>query len=341
MGSTMWAAVAERTGGPEVLSVREVPRPEARTGWTLVRVEGFGLNRSELMTRRGLSPHVRFPRILGIECVGSVAETVTGPAVGAQVAAVMGEMGREFDGGYAQYALLPDELLMELPSVSSLLDWETLAALPETYLTAYGSLRALGVPESGAGGTLLVRGGTSSVGVAALTLAAGRGLRTIATTRDRAKADTLRTAGATHVVLDSGRPGELTERVRALVPTGPEYVLDLVGAPTTVDSLRLAAAGGTVCVSGMLSGEWVIRDFEPVGHIPSGTKLTAFLSSDLAGKAGEDALREIVRGVADGRYKPLVDRVFDLDEIVTAHEYMEADRAVGKVVVVPEVGGER
>ncbi|MBO0841260.1 MAG: NADPH:quinone reductase, partial [Sciscionella sp.] len=175
--ATMLAAVTEQVGPPEVIKVREVPRPRVRDGWSLVRVRGFGLNRSELFTRQGHSPSVVFPRIQGIECVGEVVEaTVGAPPVGTTVAAVMGEMGRAFDGGYAEYALLPNDLLIP---IATELPWDVLAALPETYLTAFGSLQALAVTE---GGTLLVRGGSSSVGMAALSLATGQNLRTIATT---------------------------------------------------------------------------------------------------------------------------------------------------------------
>ena len=109
MRTTMRAAVCVRAGGPEVLEIREVPVPAVREGWSLVRVKGAGLNRSELRTRQGHSPSVTFPRVLGIECVGTVAAS-TDPLLpeGTTVAAVMGEMGREFDGGYAEYALLPN-----------------------------------------------------------------------------------------------------------------------------------------------------------------------------------------------------------------------------------------
>jgi NADPH:quinone reductase-like Zn-dependent oxidoreductase len=327
----MQAAVVERPGGPEVLEVREVLRPEARPGWSLVRVKGFGLNRSELMTRQGHSPNVRFPRILGIECVGVLEDpSDSGLAAGTVVAAVMGEMGRAFDGGYAEFTLLPNQLLIPLDTD---LDWAVLAALPETYLTAYGSLRALGVHADNGEKerTLLVRGGTSSVGMAALSLAGGYQLETIATTRNPAKVDVVRTAGADHVLVDAG---DLTRQVRAIRPEGPDYVLDLVGANTVVESLALAVPGGTVCVTGMLSGVWAIPNFEPVGMIPSGTKLTAFQSADLAGAAGAGALRHIVVGVRAGRYRPNVDRVFRLGEIVEAHRYMEENRATGKVVVL-------
>src|SRR6185295_18353260 len=153
----MRAAVAERPDGAEGLVVREVPRPEPRQGWALVRVEAFGLNRSEYMTLRGWSgAEVAFPRILGIECVGVLVE------VGTTVAAVMGGMGRAFDAGYAEFALLPETQLMALETS---LPWDVLGALPETFITAAGSLEALAV---GAGQKVLVRGGTSSVGLACL-----------------------------------------------------------------------------------------------------------------------------------------------------------------------------
>src|SRR5919206_4369978 len=156
---TMRAAVCVRTGGPEVLEIRELPVPAVREGWSLVEVKGAGLNRSELRTRQGHSPNVTFPRVLGIECVGIVAAS-TDPTLpdGTTVAAVMGEMGREFDGGYAEYALLPNSLLMP---VTTTLPWDVLAALPETYLTAQGSLDALAVAP---GSRLLIRGGAPSVG---------------------------------------------------------------------------------------------------------------------------------------------------------------------------------
>src|SRR3984957_3646415 len=177
---TMRAAVCLRAGGPAALGVREVPVPAVRDGWSLVQVQGGGLNRSELRTRQGHSPTVTFPRVLGIECVGIVAAS-TDPrlADGTTVAAVMGEMGRDFDGGYAEYALLPNALLIP---VTTTLPWDVLAALPETYLTARGSLAALGFWPY-APGRLLFRGGTSSVGMAAASIASGYGFETAATTR--------------------------------------------------------------------------------------------------------------------------------------------------------------
>lgn len=325
----MRAAVCVRAGGPEVLELRDLPVPEVREGWSLVRVRGVGLNRSELRTRQGHSPSVTFPRVLGIECVG-VVERSTDPAVpeGTTVAAVMGEMGRAFDGGYAEYALLPNALLIPLTTT---LSWEVLAALPETYLTAQGSLDTFEDLTTGSG-RLLIRGGTSSVGMAAASIASGHGIETAATTRSKSKVDALTAAGVDHVLLDEG--DSLAEKVEVLWTDGPDYVLDLVGARTALDSLRLVRRGGTVCVAGSLSG-WSIPDFEPIAMIPSGTKLTSFHSDDLKGSAGASVLQRIVREVEAGVYRPNVDRVFALDDIVAAHRYMENDEAAGKVVVVP------
>jgi NADPH:quinone reductase-like Zn-dependent oxidoreductase len=111
-------------------------------------------------------------------------------------------------------------------------------------------------------------------------------------------------------------------------------VLDLVGADTAVDSLRLVRRGGTVCVSGSLSG-WVIPNLEPIAMIPSGTKLTAFHSDNLRGSAGATVLQRVVHEVEAGACRPNVDRVFGLDDIVAAHRYMENNQATGKLVVVP------
>ena len=238
----MRAAVCVRAGGPEVLEIRELPVPAVREGWSLVQVKGAGLTRSELRTRQGHSPNVTFPRVLGIECVGIVAASTDRVLPeGTTVAAVMGEMGREFDGGYAEYALLPNSLL----SVTTTLPWDVLAALPETYLTAQGSLDALGVVPGGQG-RLLIRGGTSSVGMAAASIASGYGVKTAATTRRQGKVDALTAAGVDYALVDAG--GSLTASVHSVWPEGPDYVLDLVGASTAVDSLHLVRRGGTVCV---------------------------------------------------------------------------------------------
>jgi NADPH:quinone reductase-like Zn-dependent oxidoreductase len=225
----MWAAVAER---PDGLVVRAVPRPRPRRGWALVKVEAFGVNRAEYATLRGWSgAAVTFPRILGIECVGTVAAVAAGAAVepGAPVAAALGGMGRTFDGGYAEYALLPERRLMPLDSV---LPWEVLAALPETFLSACGLLDPLRLRR---GQTLLVRGAASSLGIACLELARAAGVRVLATARREAERRALAAHGAAAVVLE-GRA--FAER--------PDGVVDLIGGRAVRASYHAdPSAGGS------------------------------------------------------------------------------------------------
>jgi len=316
------AAVVEAPGGPEALVLRDLPKPAPRPGWTLVRVRAFGLNRAELMTRRGESGDaVRFPRVLGIEAVGTVDASVDddAPPPGTTVASVMGEMGRAFDGGYAEYVLLPTERLMPLETH---LDWEVLGALPETFLTARGSLDVMGLQE---GQSLLVRGAGSSVGLAALGLGAAAGLHVIGTTRDPDKADFLRQRGADDVLVDQGR----------IAGADVDGVLDLVGGTALLDALKAVVPGGIVCATGLLGGTWVIDHFEPMGEIPTGVKLTTFGSAVIEGERWVEALQEIVDLVEEGRVHANLDRTYPLDEIAAAHAYMEANRATGKVVGIP------
>lgn len=165
----MKTIVVTHPGGPEVLEYRDVPTPEVKPGWSLVTIKGFGINHSEVFTRQGLSPSVKFPRILGIECVGVIEQTTDDDRlpVGQKVISIMGEMGRAFDGSYAEKVLLPNQ---QIYPVHTDLDWATLATLPETYYTAYGSMLNLQVKASD---RILVRGGSSGVRGSLLTVNQG------------------------------------------------------------------------------------------------------------------------------------------------------------------------
>jgi NADPH2:quinone reductase len=323
----MRAIRVHHPGGPEVLRIENIPVPESRPGWIRIRVRAFGLNRSELFTRQGHSPGVRFPRVLGIECVGTVDDAGgTELAVGQTVAALMGEMGRAYDGGYAEYTLVPRERVLP---VRTSLPWDVLAALPETWLTAWGSL--VQAMEVRAGQTLLIRGGTSSVGMAAASLARHHGLRVLATTRDPAKTAALRENGADDVVIDTG---SIAADIRQRIPDGVDGVLELVGTATLLDSLRAVRPGGIVCNTGMLANAWVMDRFEPLEDIPSTVKLTTYHSGTTSAERSTAALQEIVDGVAARRYRVHFQRRFRFDEIVEAHRLMEASRGSGKVVVM-------
>jgi NADPH:quinone reductase-like Zn-dependent oxidoreductase len=310
----MRAAVVHEPGGPDVLRVEEIPTPEPRPGWALVRVRAFGLNRSELGTRAGESGDaVKFPRVLGIECVGELAG-------GQTVVAAMGGMGREFDGGYAEYALLPATHVIP---VETTLSWEQLGAIPESFGTAWGSLDLL---ELEPGQSLLVRGGSSSVGMAAITIAKDRGLTVYATTRQEGKRSALEAAGADHVVIDDGEVGTRVHDVDGL--------FELVGPRTIFDSLKSVRRGGRACISGFLELDWNIEPARAEAE-RLGIPLSNF-QSRVIDVGWRGTFQDIVDRVQDGRYADILDRTFPLAEIADAHRYMEDNHAAGKVVGLPE-----
>jgi len=322
----MKAAVLHSPGSAENFQLEERPVPIPAAGQVLVKVSAFGLNRSELMTRKGLSPGVRFPRVLGIECVGEVALDPSGEyQPGQRVAACMGGMGREFDGSYAEYTLLPKALLF--PFRSSL-SWQQLGAVPEMFQTVYGSLYpALGI-ESGE--TLLIRGGTSSVGLLAAQLASNAGLTVLATTRHAQKEALLLANGAAYALIDNG---SLQEEVKSRFPQGINKALELVGTGTLKDSLACLKPGGTACMTGMLSEQWSIPDFAPMEYIPATVRLTIFDSGQL--RSSPQVFQEFIQTVEAGRVKLPLGPVFSLDEIAKAHQVMEGNGAGGKIVVLP------
>jgi NADPH:quinone reductase-like Zn-dependent oxidoreductase len=308
---------------PEALVVRERPVPQPEPGWVLIEVKAFGLNRSELKTRLGRAdPDVTFPRVPGIEATGVVAACPGGElAVGTQVVAMMGGMGRSFDGGYAEFTCVP---VAQVIPFRSELPWTTLGAVPEMLQTAYGSL-TVGL-DIQRGQTLLIRGGTSSVGLTAAMLAKRRGLTVLATTRSEAKAGAL--SEADHIVVDDGA---IAARVRELVPGGVDATLELVGTPTLRDSLEATRVHGVVCVAGYLSNEWIVPGFYPTGFLPNGVRLAGY-SGD-ASDLPQPVLQEFLDAVAAGEATVPIAGTYTMDEIATAHDDMEHDRVAGKLVV--------
>jgi NADPH:quinone reductase-like Zn-dependent oxidoreductase len=258
MTATMRAVVLDAPGPPEALRIRELPVPKTRPGWVLIRVNAFGINRSELHTRPGLAQGITFPRVLGIEATGVVAAAPGGEfEEGQQVAAMMGGMGRTFDGGYAEFTSVPATQVIPFRSE---LDWATLGAIPEMVQTAHGSL-TVGL-DAQPGQTLLIRGGTSSIGLATAVLAKHRGMTVLATTRRPERADALRRIGVDHPIIDGG---EVAEQVREIVPDGVDAALELVGVNTLRDTLRATAVHGVACFTGMLSNDWTVPDWYPHG----------------------------------------------------------------------------
>ncbi|MEM8488886.1 MAG: zinc-binding dehydrogenase [Bacteroidota bacterium] len=321
----MKAIVVEAPGGPDVLKLTTRPIPDVKPGWVLVRVKAFGLNRSEMYTRQGHSgDFVPFPRILGIECVGEVADPSDGGfAVGQRVVAMMGQMGRAYDGGYAQYALLPRAQLIP---VETTLPWDELGAIPETFITAYGSLDQLKLQ---ARQTLLIRGGTSAAGMAAATIAKDMGVTVLATTRNPAKKPALVANGVDAVFIDKGA---IATAVRRIYPRGVDAVLELVGQPTLEDSIACLEATGIICQTGLLGDKW---DYWVTGldGVAETIRTTTYSSEAVTAANSAATLQTIVTRVEAGRYRLNIDRIFEMEEIVEAHTIMEESRAKGKLVV--------
>jgi NADPH:quinone reductase-like Zn-dependent oxidoreductase len=313
-------------GGPDVLVIREIPEPEPKNGHAVIQVKAFGLNHAELHMRKG--EWAEIADVSGIECVGVVKSCPGGEfAAGTTVAALMGGLGRTINGSYAEHTRAP---VTNVAAIESSLSWADLAAIPETYATAWTCLfRNL---EIGSGQTVVIRGATSSLGQAALIMAVNAGANAIATTRNRERFALLEALGA--VRAQSETP-DLSKRI---AETGKiDAVLDLVGNSTILDSLAMLRRGGRACLAGWLGGLAPIADFNPLAHMASGVHLT-FFASFVFGKPGfplsDVPLQSIAADVQAGRYKAKPSRVFRFEDIREAHRLMESNEAKGKMVVV-------
>ena len=324
----MKAIVIKEFGGPEQLVIEEVPKPKPLHGHVMIQVKAFGLNHAEIYFRKGIWGDVA--RISGIECVGIVDNDPSGQFThGQKVIALMGGMGRSINGSYAQFTRVP---ISSVVAIDSDLPWEHLAALPESYATAWTCLhRNLAIKQND---LLLLRGGTSALGQAAINIANHAGAHVIATTRNSQRVSTLRAIGAKQVVLEGP---EMGKRVRELHPGGIDAALELVGNNTLLDTLTMIRPDGRVCMAGFLGGGEPIASFDPLFHLPSGVHLSFFASAFTFGNAdyplSDIPFQSIVDRAAEGIYKAKPARVFRFEEIADAHRLMESNQANGKIVV--------
>ena len=322
----MRAIVLEGFGGLESLVIKDIPEPEPKSGHVVIQIKAFGINHAEMHMRRG--EWAEAAEVSGIECVGLVKSCPGGEfKVGSKVAALMGGLGRTINGSYAEYTRAP---VGNVASIDSDLSWEELAAIPESYATAWTCLfRNL---ELSSGQTLVLRGATSSFGQAALNMAVNSGAKVIATTRNQRRAAGLLALGAARVEIEGPDLSQRIAETRQI-----DAVLDLVGNSTILDSLAMLRRGGKACLAGFLGGLSPLPDFNPLLQMPSGVHFS-FFGSFVFGTPGfplsDVPLQSITDDIAAGRYSAKPSKVFRFEEIREAHRVMEANEANGKMVVV-------
>lgn len=321
----MRAAQIKQYGGPVQLELVDLALPEANSEQVLVKVHAFGVNRAEAYMRSGAWGDVA--RVTGIECVGEVAHDGRGQlARGQHVFALMGGMGRSINGSYAEYVSVPGNNVVPIESE---LSWFQLAAIPESYATAYSCLEENLALR--AGQLLLVRAGMSALGQAAINIGRQRGARVFATTRSESSLASLRELGAEPLLERTGAALDFTRG------SGERFdaVLDIVGTSTMLDSLAATRRGGRVCVAGFLGGHDPIA-LDPVMQLPSGVQLSVFASFMLGTPdfpLSRIPFQDIVRSAAHREYRAQPARVFRFADVAKAHQLMEANGAGGKIVV--------
>lgn len=321
----MKAIVLSNPGKPSTFLFKDIPIPEPLPGHVVIEIKAFGINHAEMHMRKG--EWAETAEVSGIECVGIVHSCPGGEfAIGTKVAALMGGMGRTIPGSYAEYTRVPAR---NVASIESNLSWEDLAAIPESYATAWTTVfRNL---ELVSGQTFLVRGGTSSFGQAAINLAVNCGAKVIATTRNLGRSQMLLDLGVQRVELEGPELSERLPEKKAI-----DAVLNLVGNSVLLDSMAIVRRGGRVCLAGFLGGLAPIPDFNPLLQMPSGVHFS-FFGSFHYGTPGfplsDVPLETIANDVESGRYKAKPSKVFRFEEIAEAHKLMEESRAGGKLVV--------
>lgn len=307
-------------GGPDKLIYEEVPKPTLKKDWSLVKVMGFGINHSEIFTREGQSPSVEFPRILGIECVGVIEASSDEHLlpVGQKVISIMGEMGRDFDGSYAEYVLLPNK---QIYPVDTHLSWKELATIPETYYTAFGSMKNLQIRESD---KVLVRGATSGVGLAFLKLVKGHYKSVVVdgTSRSLSKKKDLLQSGFDDVIED--RDGVLQTQKTY------DKIIELIGPATVKDSLKHINEQGILCSTGQLGGKWFFEAFDPIMDIPKNAYMTSFHSANVDGSQ----LNQLLEFIEENEIIIQPKKTFELKDVAKAHTFLESSHSFGKVVIL-------
>lgn len=313
----MKAVLIDKITSSEEIKLVETSMPMLKDGWVLIKVKAFGINHSEkiLRTFEISNDYIKKPIIPGIECVGIVENSNhTNLKEGQSVIALMGGMGRSFNGSYAEYIALPRTHVFK---IESNLSFEKLGAIPETYFTAWGSLfECLDLKKED---TLLIRGATCALGYAAIQLAKALGCKVIGTTYKKEKFDLLNECD--EVILDDGR---ISNQVK-----GVTKILELVGSKTLRDSLKSVVKGGIVCHTGILGGIYSIDNFDPIKEIPNGVYLTGFFSN----YPTQEVIDDIFEFLNKHNLEPVIGKVYDFADIRNALMDIDNHKVEGKVVI--------
>lgn len=317
MNNLMKAVVIDKITPAANIRISEVEMPKIKPGWVLVKVKAFGLNHSEKILRLEEinESYIQKPVIPGIECVGIIEKpSDSNFKKGQKVISLMGGMGRSFNGSYCQYALLPAHHVF---SIESSLMWEQLAAIPETFFTAWGSLfECLQLKQID---TLLIRGATCALGYAAIQIAKAIGCKVVATTHKESKLKYINNAD--EQILDEGI---LTGKIKDITK-----VLDLVGPKSLKDSLTAVEKGAIVCNTGILGRVYELNNFDPIKDIPNGVYLTGFFSN----YPTQQIIDDIFNFINKKNIIPNFVNVFDFENIKDAITAQDTGTVNGKIVV--------
>jgi putative PIG3 family NAD(P)H quinone oxidoreductase len=327
----MRAVVFHGKGGPEVISVEELPDPAPSRGEVLVRVRAAALNRADLLQRRGLYPPPQGTRadVPGMELAGEVAavgEGVLGFGPGDRVMAITAGEAQ------AELCLVHERMLLPIPEG---LSFEEAGALPEAGVTSHDALFTLGGLRPGA--TVLIHACGSGVATFALQLARAAGATVIGTSRTAEKLERARALGLDHGLLVEGSPPRFAPEVKRLTSgLGTPLVLEFVGGPYLQEDLAALATGGRIVVIGTLGGAKVELDLGLLMRARASIVGTVLRPRPLEEKVAAVRAfgRDVLPLVASGKVKPVVDAVLPLEAIREAHQRLERNDSFGKIVLV-------
>jgi NADPH:quinone reductase len=314
-------------GSPEVLKLAERPDPVAGRGEVLIRVAAAGVNRPDVMQRRGLYPPPPGASDLpGLEVAGiveSVGDGVTEWHVGDRVCALVS------GGGYATLCVAPVPQCLPVPAG---MDLVTAAAIPETFFTVWTNVFDRGRLRSGE--IALFHGGSSGIGTTAIQLASARGARVLATAGSDEKCRACEQLGAERAI--NYRTEDFVDVVKQLTQgRGVDLILDIVGGDYIPRDLASLAVEGRLVVIGFMGGDTATIDFRRV----LGRRLTITGSTlrprsvDEKGQIAAEVRREVWPLLESGKVKPLIYRTFPLGDAAAAHRLMESSEHVGKIVL--------